>query len=144
MRASVWLANFAKVSDGMVDTMGAGWTQIGPGPVSFFVAGLLSCEWHELNVRHETKLELLDADGEAVPHPENRNPIVASFEWEVGKPPGTKAGASLNAPFVIPFGAFELEEGEQYVVVVSVDGEGREEWRLPFTVREAPPQRLAA
>lgn len=138
------LANFAKVSDGMVDTMGAGWTFIGPGPVSFFVAGLVSCDWHELNRKHDLKVELLDADGEAVPHPENGNPIVAAAQWEMGRPPGTKDGSTLNFPFAVPFGAFQLDPGGQYVVALSIDGEARDEWRLAFTVRDAPQQQLAA
>jgi len=138
------LANFAKVSDGMVDTMGAGWTFIGPGVVSFFVAGLVSCDWHELNRRHELKVELLDADGTAVPHPENGNPIAAVAQWEMGRPPGTKDGSTLNFPFAIGFGGLALDAGEQYVVSVAIDGEARDEWRLPFTVRDAPQQQLAA
>jgi len=144
MRASVVLANFAKVSDGMVDIMGGGWTFIGPGAISFFVAGLVSCDWHELNRKHELKVELLDADGVAVPHPANGNPIAAVAQWEMGRPPGTKEGSTLNFPFAIPFGGFELEPGQQYVIPVSIDGDARDEWRLPFTVREAPQQQLAA
>lgn len=138
------LANFAKVSDGMVDTMGTGWTFIGPGAVAFFVAGLVSCDWHELNRKHELKVELLDADGGPVPHPENGNPIIAALQWEMGRPPGTKEGSTLNFPFAIPFGSFQLEPGQQYVVPVSIDGEIRDEWRLQFTVRDAPQQQLAA
>jgi hypothetical protein len=144
MRASVLLANFAKVSDGMLDTMSAGWTFIGPGPISFFVAGLVSCDWHELNRRHDLKLELLDADGSSVPHPENGNPIAATAQWEMGRPPGTKDGSTLNFPFAVPFGGFELKSGKQSTIVMSINGESRDEWRLPFTVREAPPQQVAA
>lgn len=144
MRASVFLANFAKVSDGMVDALGVGWTFIGPGPLSFFVAGLASCDWHELNKRHELKVELFDADGSSVPHPAHDKPIMAALQWEMGRPPGTKDGSTLNFPFAIPFNGFELEPGEQYVVPLTIDGESRDEWRLPFTVRDAPEQQLAA
>ena len=113
MRATPFLANFAKVSDGMVDAMGVGWTYTGPGPTLFFVAGVVSCDWHELNRPHELKIELLDADGEAVPHPENGNPILHGDQWEMGRPPGTKDGSSLNRPFAVPFGAFQLQPGQQ-------------------------------
>jgi hypothetical protein len=47
-------------------------------------------------------------------------------------------------PFAVPFGAFQLDPGQQYIVGLSIDGDTRDEWRLPFTVREAPPQQLAA
>jgi hypothetical protein len=140
MKVSVQLANFAKVSDGMLDSLGAGWTFIGPGPVSFFAAGIVSVDWHELNRPHDLRIELLDADGASVLHPANGNPILAGLNWEMGRPPGTKEGSSLNFPFAVPFGGFELAPGRQYVVVVSIDGESRDEWRLPFTVRDLPPQ----
>jgi hypothetical protein len=144
MNANVMLANFAKVADGMLDVQAAGWTQIGPGPVSFFVAGLVSCDWHELNQRHELKAELLDADRQAVPHPASGEPIHATAQWEMGRPPGVKPGTTLVMPFAIPFGVFELEAGQQYVVQFSIDGDVRDQWRLPFTVRDAPTQPLAA
>jgi Family of unknown function (DUF6941) len=144
MNASVMLANFAKVSDGMLDVQAAGWTQIGPGPISFFVAGLVFCDWDELNQRHELKAELLDADRQPVPNPADGEAIHATAEWEMGRPPGIKPGTTLVMPFAIPFGVFELEAGVQYVVQVSIDGDPRDQWRLPFTVRDAPPQSLAA
>ena len=43
-----------------------------------------------------------------------------------------------------PFGAFTLDAGNQYLVQFSLDGAPRDEWRMAFTVREAPPQQLAA
>jgi len=144
MNASVMLANFAKVSDGMLDVQAAGWTQIGPGPVSFFVAGLVSCDWHELNQKHELTAELLDADGKAFPHPQNGEPVRATAQWEIGRPPGTKPGATMVMPFVIPFGVFELEPGQPYIVQFNINGDARDDWRLPFTVRDAPLQNMAA
>jgi hypothetical protein len=144
MNATVLLANFAKVSDGMVDIQQGGWTQIGPGPVSFFVAGLVSCQWHETNQKHDLRVELLDADGGAVPHPENGEPILTAGTFEIGRPPGVKAGATIHMPIAVPFGLFELEAGADYEVRLTIDGEGRDEWRLPFTVREVPPQQVAA
>jgi hypothetical protein len=144
MNASVLLANFSKVSDNMLDVQGGGWSFTGPGPVSFFVCGIVTCSWHEANARHEMRAELLDADGGAVPHPENGNPVIAAAHFEVGRPAGLKAGTSLRMPFAIPFGAFQLEPGGQYEIRFSIDGESRDDWRLPFTVREAPPEALAA
>lgn len=144
MIASVMLANFAKVSDNMLDVQQAGWTFIGPGPVSFVVAGLVSCQWHETNVKHELKMELLDADGHAFPHPENGQPVQIAGEFEIGRPPGTKPGSTVQMPFAQPFGAFVLEPGTQYEVKLTIDGDSRDEWRLPFTVRDAPQEQIAA
>jgi hypothetical protein len=138
MNATILLANFAKIADGMLDVQQGGWTQIGPGPVSFFVAGLISCEWHETNQKHELRLELLDADGGAVPHPENGQPVATSATFEAGRPPGLKPGAMVHMPLAVPFGVFELTPGESYEVRLSLDSESRDEWRLPFVIREAP------
>ena len=145
MDATLLLASFAKVSDGMVDIMQGGFTEIGPGPVSFCVAGTVMCQWHETNQEHELKLELLDADGQAFPHPENGEPVQLTKVFEVGRPPGVKPGVSMTLPLAEPFGAFELEPGEQYEIKLTLDGDTRDDWRLPFTIRKAPPpQQLAA
>jgi hypothetical protein len=140
MNATVLLANFAKVAEGMIDVQQGGWTQIGPGPISFFVAGLVSCEWHETNQKHELKLELLDADGGSVPHPENGQPVATTATFEIGRPPGAKPGAKVHMPLAVPFGVFQLTPGQSYEVRLSIDAENRDEWRLPFVVRDAPVQ----
>jgi hypothetical protein len=142
VNATVLLANFAKVSDGMLDVQGGGWT-VASSPVSFFVAGLLRCDWHETNQAHTLRIELLDADGAAVPNPQSGEPIALEATVEIGRPPGTKPGSSFHLPFAQPFGAFELEPGSRYEIRVRVNGEDRDEWRLPFTVRDQPPQRVA-
>jgi hypothetical protein len=136
--ASVMLANFAKTSDGMLDVLGGGWTFIGPGPTSFFVAGLIYCQWHETNAKHQFRIDLVDADGEPFVNPELGRPAMVEATFEVGRPAGTKPGSNVMMPFAVPFGAFQFDPGTQYEVKFSLDGEDRDEWRLPFAVREAP------
>ncbi len=41
MKATFLLADYAKVSDGKLDVLGAAWSVAGPGPVAFFVAGVV-------------------------------------------------------------------------------------------------------
>jgi hypothetical protein len=141
---SVLLANFAKVSDNMLDVQQAGWSFIGPGPATFVVAGIAHCPWHEANQRHDLKIELIDADGEAVLHPENGQPLMVHGQFEIGRPPGTKPGSSVPMPFAFPFGLPDLPPGSQYEIRVIVNGECRDDWRLPFTVRDAPRATRAA
>lgn len=143
MNATVLLANFAKVSDSMLDIQGGGWT-VAAYPTSFFVAGLVHCDWNETNQQHTMRVELLDADGGAVPHPENDEPIALDATLEIGRPPGTKPGSSFNWPFAIPFGPFELKHGARYEVRLSLNGEARDEWRRPFSVGAAPPADMRA
>jgi hypothetical protein len=142
--ASVMLANFAKVSDNMLDVQQAGWSMIGPGPVSFYVAGIVSCQWHETNAKHNFKIEVLDADGQPFPHPESGEPVRVEATFEIGRPPGIKAGSNIGMPFAVPFGAFIFEPSAQYEIKFSLDGEDRDEWRLPFVIRDAPADQLAA
>jgi hypothetical protein len=144
MKATFLLADYAKVSDGKLDIMGAGWSVAGPGPVAFVVAGLVQIPWDQTNVAHTIRLELLDADGTPVPHPLNEGPIFAEFQVEVGRPPGVKPGTSMEVPVAVPFGAFQLEPGGLYEVRATIDGEEGEGWALPFTIRTAPPQQLGA
>ena len=136
MNATILLANFAKIADGMLDVQQGGWTQIGPGPVSFFVTGLISCEWHETNQKHELRLELLDADGQGVPTPDGET-IRAEGEFEAGRPAGLRPGTPVDAPLVVPFGPLVLEDG-RYEIRLTIDSETKEDWFVAFTVRHAP------
>lgn len=144
MNVNVALANFAKASDGLLDMMGAGFTFIGPGPVTFFAAGLVQCPWSEANEKHAFRVELLDDHGDPVPHPESGDPIAFDSKLEFGWPPGMNPAATVNAPFAIPFGAFELTPGERYEVCVRINGQSRPDWSAIFAIREVPEQRLAA
>lgn len=144
MNVNVAVANFAKASDGLLDMMGAGFAFIGPGPVSFFAAGLVQCPWSEANQKHVFRVELLDDHGRAVPHPANGEPIVFEGMLEFGWPPGMNPAATTNSPFAIPFGAFELEPGERYEIRVSINGDTRPDWSATFAIREVPAQPLAA
>jgi hypothetical protein len=138
VNVSVLLANFAKVSDNMLDVQQAGWSFVGPGPARFAVAGIAHCSWHEANQRHELKIELVDADGAPVLHPENGQPLMVHGHFEVGRPAGTKPGSSVPMPFAFPFAVPALPPGSQYEMRLSVDGECRDDWRVPFTIRAAP------
>jgi len=140
MKATLLLADYAKVSDGKLDMLGAGWSVAGPGPVAFVVAGIVHVPWDETNVTHTVRLELLDADGAPVLHPANDEPIFVEFQVEVGRPPGVKPGTPMDVPVAVPFGAFQLEPGSRYEVRATIDGRDDEDWTLPFSIRSAVPQ----
>ena len=144
MNCNVAVANFAKASDGLLDAMGAGFTHIGPGAVSFFAAGLVHCPWSEANQKHVFRVELRDERDRPVPHPENGEPIAVERGLEFGWPAGAHPTATVNMPFAIPFGPFEFEPGARYEVRVVIDDETRPDWGAAFTIREVPPQQLAA
>jgi len=140
VKATLLLTDYAKVSDGKLDVLGGGWSVTGPGPFGFFVAAMIQIPWDQTNMPHHVRLELLDADGAPVPHPENGNPIFAEFQLEVGRPAGLKAGTPIDLPLAVPFGPLALAPGSRFEVRATIDGDQREDWTLPFSVRSAPQQ----
>ncbi len=133
------LADFAQVADGKLTVVGGGWSLIGPEPTPFGIALLVHVPWDQANRRHTLRLELLDSDGQPflIPADEEEQSVVFldNVEFEVGRPAGLKPGTSLELPLAVNSGPLPLEPGNRYEWRLSIDGEGDEDWRLPFSVR---------
>ena len=134
MKLFMMLADYAAVADGKVTIVGGGWSLTGPQPTPFAIAGKIEVPWHQTNVKHQLKLELLDADGTSVPV-EGGVPLVVNVEFEAGRPPNIKPGTSIDFPFALFFPPQPVPPGGQYVWQASIDGETRDEWSLVFTMR---------
>ncbi len=136
------LADFAQVADGKLTVVGGGWSLTGPEPVPFGIAILVRVPWDQANAVHTMRLELLDADGQAVTtETDDEEAPVVFFDdiaFEVGRPAGIKPGTALDFPIAINSGPLPLEPG-LYEWRLSIDGEVDEDWRLPFTVRAHEP-----
>ena len=81
--------------------------------------------------------QLLDADGASVvvETPEEDDQQVAfGGEFEVGRPPGLKPGTPLDFPVAVNSTPLPLEPG-RYEWRLTIDGQSRSDWTLPFTVR---------
>jgi hypothetical protein len=138
MKVTLLLADFARVADGKLDVIGGGWSQMNAqGPFGFFVAVLFQIPWDQTNTQHHFRLELLDADGQAVPNAEE-DPIRVEGEFEAGRPAGLRPGTPVDAPLVVPFGPLVLDAG-RYEIRLTIDGDTKEDWWLAFTVRQQPP-----
>ena len=61
MKLRLLLAHHAEVQAGMVYLLGAGWTEIGPDPSAFAIAGLVEIPWEETNRQHELDITIVDA-----------------------------------------------------------------------------------
>ena len=143
MKLTQLLADYARVSDNKLDVLGAGWTVYVTGCIAFFVAGMLQIPYDRTDdADHTIRLELLDADGRAVVGPQG--PIHAEASIHIARSPETAAGVPADLPFVIPFGPFGLEPGARYEIRTTINGEQREDWSLPFSIRTTPPGQLAA
>lgn len=137
------LADYAVVSDGKLTIVGGGWSQTGPEPAAFGIGLLIQVPWDRANTVHSFSVELLDADGGAVAFEadeEEDHAVAFGGEFEVGRPPGLKPGTPLDFPVAVNSTPLPLEPG-RYEWRLTIDGDSREDWTLPFTVRSAePPQ----
>ena len=136
------LADYAVVSDGKLTIVGGGWSQTGPEPSAFGIGLLIQVPWDQANTRHAFSVELLDADGaEVVLETEDDEEQAVAFggEFEVGRPPGLKPGTPLDFPVAVNSTPLPLEPG-RYEWRLTIDGESREFWRVPFTVRAVESQ----
>jgi hypothetical protein len=104
---------------------------------------VLELEWDEANRPKHIKVELLTEDGAAitVPAPIGEIPFVLELNVEVGRPPGTRPGSPFNVPIALNLGPITLAAAGRYVWKFFIDGESRDEWRLPFVTRPAAPER---
>ncbi|HEX6654712.1 MAG TPA: hypothetical protein VF153_00720, partial [Candidatus Limnocylindria bacterium] len=62
MKVTLMLADFAQVSDGKLTIVGGGWSVTAPG-VPSAIAMYVQVPWDRANMKHQVRLELLDADG---------------------------------------------------------------------------------
>jgi len=119
------LADAAQVADGKLNLLGGGWN-ITRGLAPSALALLIEIPWDETNRRHKLEIALVDSDGGPVlvlnPF-QQQQPLVIPAEFEVGRPAGLAAGASVNQPFAINLGPLQLKPGTRYEWRCTVNGE---------------------
>ena len=120
--------------------LGGGFTQAGPQPQPFAVAGLVEVEWDETNSHHTIEFVIEDEDGSpfVVPTPTGDQPFRLSTGFDVGRPPGSTRGERFNLPIAVPIAPLPWTPGRRYVVRTSIDGQEMD--RLTFQVRAVPPR----
>ena len=138
MKVTMLLADAAQAVEGKLYVLGGGWSVTGPQPVPMAIALKVDVPWDQANARHRWRLELVDADGQAVLIGEDEGkPVEIEQEFEIGRPAGTKPGTALDFVVAINIQPLPLEPGRQYAWRLTIDGDGREDWHLPFAVRSA-------
>lgn len=139
MKVTMLLADHAQAADGKLNIIGGGWTITGPQPSPFAIALLFDVPWDRTNEQHHFRLELLDQDGHPVivPTPDGDQPLFIEGSFEVGRPPGLKRGTPIAVPTAFNMGPQPLPPGGRYEWRLTVDGESKEDWRLPFSTRSA-------
>lgn len=141
MRAKFLLADSAEVREGLLFVLGGGWTQTGPAPQMFALAGIIQVEWGEANTRHLADFTIIEQDGPPlmIPMPTGEpQPFTIVTQFEVGRPPGSLPGTSFNLPIALPILPIPWTPGRSYVVILRIDEEEHD--RLMFSVRQVAPQ----
>jgi hypothetical protein len=140
-RISMMLADSAQSVGGKLYLLGGGWNSTFPG-LPGAIAGIVTVPWSETNRKHVLELNLLDDAGAAVRVPTGNGdfaPLQIRNEFEIGRPPGVRPGSSFPNPIAINYLALPLQAGRSYEWRWTIDGQGHDDWRLPFDVR-MPPQ----
>jgi hypothetical protein len=135
-RVTMTLSDAATVADGKLNVLGGGWNMTGPNPTPFAIGMVIEVPWQETNRRHKFRIDLIDLDGHAIGPVGADKPLVIEGEFEVGRPPGLRAGTSIPVPLVVrPPGPVQFPPGGQFEFRLSINGETREDWRLAFITR---------
>jgi hypothetical protein len=108
------------------------------------IAIKIEVPWTETNTVHQLKLSLLDEDERPVMKPtqEGNEPYEVTASFEVGRPPGLRAGTPLDVSLAINIGPLSLEPGQRYTWRCYINDATKEDWRVSFSMRSsAPPTR---
>ena len=113
------LSDRAEAVNGKLYMVGGGWDRLGlaqiPGPADFDLALGVLVGYNETNAPHQIEIVLEDEDNKTV------IPAIKA-QFEIGKPPGMKAGQAQRFQLVLR-GPFQIPAAGAYHWVVSLDGE---------------------
>jgi hypothetical protein len=122
MKVTFLLCDAAQAVGGKLYILGGGWNVAfarGDQPYPMGLAINVQVPWNATNERHTFKAALLTEDGPPALTPDDK-PVEIGGEFDMGRPPGTKAGSSFNVPLGIQI-ALPLQPGA-YRWEISIDG----------------------
>ncbi len=135
MKATMMLADSAQAVGNKLYILGGGWSITAAG-ISHAVAIYFQIPWDLSDDKHVFVLQLLTSDGEPVAD-QNGTPVRVEGEIQTGRPPGLKKGTPIDAPVAFEFPPMPFEPDSRYEWRLTVDGESKADWRLPFSTRPA-------
>ncbi|HET9443025.1 MAG TPA: hypothetical protein VFO65_06860 [Acidimicrobiales bacterium] len=137
MKITLLLCDMARVAEGKLDVLGAGWTVAGPAPVNLGIGMLAEVPWADMGEQHRVELELVDGRGEVVPN-EQGDPL---FRVEAALHTERPAGVLLGSPAVVPMAlnvnALPVPPGGRYTLRATIDGQSSVDWEVSFSTRPA-------
>ena len=138
MKLRLFLADSAEVREQLLFILGGGWSEVGPQPQPFALAGIIEVTWEETNNRRRLQFLIEDEDGHplSVPTPTGEQPFRIEANFEVGRPPGAPPGSSFNVAIAVTVAPLQWTPGRRYIVKAVVDGETMDQ--VTFAVRPHP------
>jgi hypothetical protein len=137
LKVTLMLADHAQAVGGKLYISGGGWSLTGPAPSGFAIAIDIKVPWHGINLDHQLRLELLDADGAPVEieTPDGPRPLRLDGTFQATPAPGVKPGTPIDVPLAFNFPPQPIAPGGRYEWRLTVDGETHDDWRLAFSTR---------
>lgn len=137
MKLRLFLADSAEVREQLLFMLGGGWTEVGPPPQPFALAGIIEVDWEETNRQRRLEIVIEDEDGQplTVATPTGDQPFKIEAQFDVGRPPGSP-GRSFNVPIAVTVAPLPWTPSRRYVVKASIDGKIMDE--VTFSVRSQP------
>jgi hypothetical protein len=109
LTGTLLLCDWAEVVGGKLYAQGIGWgTVMADQPMQFAVASLVHIPYDQTNKKHSATIKLVTDDGVGFP-PET--PVLAGFQFEVGRPPGLTHGSEQIIPFAFKIAGIILPPG---------------------------------
>jgi hypothetical protein len=139
MKVTMMLCDSAQAVNGKLYILGGGWNLIGPEPSPSALALQIDVPWDEANRQHHLRLSLVTDDGRpvTVTTPEGDRSVEIGADFEVGRPPGHRAGTPLSVVMGINIGPLPLQPGSRYEWRCFIDEGTHDDWRLGFSTRPA-------
>jgi hypothetical protein len=141
MRATLLLGDFARVVDGKLDILGAGWTVTGPHPATMGLGVLIDVPWDLTDQRHELRVWLSDQDGHQVTAHggEGPEPVEVRNDFEVGRAPELAPGRPVSFALAVNINGLPLPPGQRFQWRLELNGQGEEAWNVSFETRAVTP-----
>jgi len=134
VEVTLLLCDWAESINGKLYILGGGWSRMAANlPIPVALAIKLGIPWDQANRQIPFKAELVTEDGQSVVI--NETPVMLEGEIEVGRPPGTRPGSTLDAVLSIRFPALALQKGA-YTWIFQADN--KEAGRVSFEAIDVP------
>ncbi|NBU32702.1 MAG: hypothetical protein EBS36_05995 [Actinobacteria bacterium] len=110
-RVLIITADAASVSDGKLNLLGGGWTQIGAGPSNFTVVVRVDIPHSMTNQQIPWSLALVDQDGHKYVPMGSDQPVELAGDLHMERPESGDIADTFNAPMLFPFMGLPLVPG---------------------------------